>query len=116
MNIPEWVKPGLYGAASGAIAVAIIGFSWGGWMTGGAAVKMANSEAQKEVVAVLAPICVEQSKLDPQAATTLAKLKDTATYKRRDMLMETGWATMPGSTTADRKVASACLDTLAANF
>jgi hypothetical protein len=28
MQTPEWLKPGLYGAACGAVALAVIGFSW----------------------------------------------------------------------------------------
>jgi len=37
MNIPEWFKLGLYGAAAGAVALAIVDFSWGGRVTGSAA-------------------------------------------------------------------------------
>ena len=29
------VQPALWGAACGAIALAIVGFNWGGWVTGG---------------------------------------------------------------------------------
>ena len=28
MQSPEWLKPALYGAVGGAIALAIVGFSW----------------------------------------------------------------------------------------
>jgi hypothetical protein len=116
MNIPEWLKPGLYGAAVGAVALAIVGFSWGGWMTAGTAGKMAADQARLEVVAALVPICLEQSKQDPQANETLAELKAATSYKRSGMLMEAGWATMPGATDPDRIVASACMDKLAAQF
>jgi hypothetical protein len=116
MNVPAWLKPGLYGAAAGAAALAIIGFSWGGWVTDTTARKMASEQARLEVVAALVPICVEQSKQDPEVAATLARLRDASSYKRSDMLMETGWATMPGSTDANRNVASACMEKLAAQF
>jgi alpha/beta superfamily hydrolase len=66
MNTPEWLKPGLYGALAGAAALAIVGFSWGGWVTGGTAKQMAGDQARIEVVAALVPICMEQSKQDPQ--------------------------------------------------
>jgi alpha/beta superfamily hydrolase len=66
MNSPEWLKPGLYGAAAGAIALAIVGFSWGGWVTGGTAKQMASDLTRLEVVSALVPICVEQSKQDPK--------------------------------------------------
>ncbi len=116
MNTPEWLKPGLYGAAAGAAALAIVGFSWGGWLTGGTADKMASEQARLEVVSALVPICMEQSSQDPQVAATLALLKDASSYQRSDMLMKTGWATMPGSEDPNRNVARACMEKLAAQF
>ncbi len=116
MNSPEWLKPGLYGAAVGAVALAIVGFSWGGWVTGGTAEKMASEHARLEVVAALVPICIDQSGQDPQVVATLAQLKDASSYQRSDMLMEAGWATMPGSSDPNRDVARACMEKLAAQF
>ncbi len=116
MNTPEWLKPGIYGAAVGAIALATVGFAWGGWVTGGTAEKLAGNQAKLEVVAALVPICVEQSSQDPQVGDTLAELKSTSSYKRIDMLMRTGWATMPGSSNPSRDVARACVQELAAQF
>ncbi len=114
MNAPEWLKPGLYGAAVGAIAVSIVGFSWGGWVTGGTAQQLASQQAELDVVAALVPICIEQSKQDPEVVATLALLKDAHSYQRGDMLMQAGWATMPGSSAPDRDVANACAAKLTA--
>jgi hypothetical protein len=116
MKTPEWMQPGLYGAAVGAVGLAIVGFTWGGWVTGGTAQQMASQMARTEVVAALVPICMEQSKNDPKVEETLTLLKDTGRYQRNDLLMKTGWATMPGSVDPDRSVASACMDKLAAQF
>ncbi len=116
MNIPEWLKPALYGAAAGAVALAIVGFSWGGWVTGGTAKQMASDQARLEVVAALVPICMEQSSQDPKVVETLVQLKDTSSYQRSNMLMKVGWATMPGSSDPNRDVARACMDNLAAQF
>ena len=116
MNLPEWLKPAVYGAVSGAVAISIAGFSWGGWVTGGSAREMADDQARLEVVAALVPVCVEQSRLDPNAIATLASLKDETSYKRGEMLMKTGWATMPGSADPDKNVAKACMDKLAEQF
>ena len=33
MTFPEWLKPGLLGAACGAAALAVVGFSGAGWTT-----------------------------------------------------------------------------------
>lgn len=116
MKAPDWLKPALYGAAAGAVALAIAGFSWGGWVTGGTAQKMADDQARMQTVAALVPVCVEQSRLDPNAVATLASLKSASSYQRGEMLMKTGWATMPGSADPDRGVANACMATLAAQF
>ena len=116
MNLPEWLKPALYGVVAGAAAITIVGFSWGGWVTGGSAQEMAADQARLEVVAALVPICVEQSRVDPNATATLASLMDESSYKRGDMLMDTGWATMPGSADPDIRVARACMDKLAEQF
>ena len=33
MQLPDELQPALWGALCGAAAVAIVGFSWGGWVT-----------------------------------------------------------------------------------
>lgn len=116
MNTPEWLKPALYGAAAGAVAIAIVGFSWGGWVTGGTAKQMASDQARLEVVAALVPVCLQQSSEDPQVVETLAELKETSSYQRSALLMKAGWATMPGSSDPNRDVARACMEKLAAQF
>ena len=116
MKIPNWLKPGIYGAVVGALVLTTVGFAWGGWVTGATAQKMASNEARSAVIAALVPICVEQSSQDPKVVDTLARLKDTSSYQRSEMLMRTGWATMPGSSDPDRDVARACMGALAAQF
>jgi hypothetical protein len=116
MNIPEGLKPGLMGTAVGAVALAVVGFTWGGWVTGGTAKEMAADQAKLEVIAALVPICIQQSSQDPQVVETLAHLKDASSYQRSDMLMKAGWATMPGSSEPNRNVAKACIKVLAAQF
>jgi len=116
LNTPDWLKPGLYGAAVGAIALAVVGFSWGGWTTGSTAQKMAADTARQEVLAALVPICLEQSQQDPGRATVIAELRDARSYERGTLVMDAGWATMPGASEPDRAVARACMDQLAAQF
>jgi len=94
MQTPEWLKPGLYGAACGAVALAVIGFSWGGWITGGTARTMAADQSKAEVVTALSLICVDQSKRDPQLGFALSQFTEaerlltlsTATAPRRGAL------------------------------
>lgn len=110
MKTPEWLKPGLYGVACGAIAVAVIGFNWGGWVTGGTARQMAGDQSRTDMVAALTSICLDQAKRDPQLAERVALLKAASVYERGDIVMKNGWATMPGATEGSRPVASACAD------
>jgi alpha/beta superfamily hydrolase len=112
MKIPAWIKPGIYGAIIGAILVAIVGFSWGGWVTGGTAKDMATSMARDDVVAAMVPVCLDMAKTDPERATKLTTIKAADTYQRREALMEAGWATMPGREAPDRDIAKACLAAL----
>ncbi len=109
MTTPEWLKPGLYGAAIGAIAISILGFSWGGWVTGGSADKMANDMARHEVTTAMVPVCLDLASRDPARDAKLATIRSAASYNRRSKLMDAGWATVPGSETPDRDLAEACI-------
>src|SRR5581483_5449477 len=50
----------LQGAAAGAVATLIVGFYWGGWVTGGTARDMVQRASTSAVVAALSPICVDK--------------------------------------------------------
>jgi alpha/beta superfamily hydrolase len=65
----------LQGIAIGAVASMVIGFSWGGWMTGGAANKIAAERADTAVVAALTLICVEKFLQNSDAKANLAVLQ-----------------------------------------
>jgi uncharacterized membrane protein YedE/YeeE len=110
MQTPEWLRPGLYGAACGAIALAVAGFSWGGWVTGGKAREMAADQSRADVVAALSLICVDQSTRDPQVIERVAAIKAASSWSRGDLVIRNGWATMPGTAEPNRQVAVACAD------
>ncbi|MDA3889387.1 MAG: hypothetical protein PF443_11445 [Allgaiera sp.] len=109
MTTPEWLKPGIYGALIGAVFVGVVGFSWGGWMTGGGANKMASEMSHDDVIAALVPVCLDVARTDPDRIGQLATIRAAVTFRRRDALMEAGWATVPGSDAPDRDLAEACL-------
>ena len=108
----EKVKPSLWGAVGGAIVLAIIGFSWGGWVTGGTAQEMAEKLSREAVVARLAPICVEQFNQVSEKDQRLKELKKIDSWKRSDYVDKQGWATMPGEKEPDSKVSEKCADML----
>jgi len=86
----------------------IVGFNWGGWVTGGSAQIMADTLAKAAVVQRLTPICVAQFNLDPAKDQKLIVLKGTDVWQRSDYVQKQGWATMPGEAKPDSLVAEGC--------
>ena len=103
----------LQGVALGALASMVIGFSWGGWMTGGTASRLAADQADTAVVAALTPICVEKFLQNGDAKANLAALQRiSSTWEQGDYLQKGGWATQPGATSSDYHLARACAEKL----
>jgi hypothetical protein len=115
MNIPIETKPALWGMAGGAVALAIVGFSWGGWTTGGKAESTATMRANDAVVAALAPVCVDKFQRATDASANLVALKKYDTWSQGDFVEKGGWATVPGMNSSERvsAVAKACAVLLA---
>jgi hypothetical protein len=86
----------------------IIGFAWGGWVTGGTARSMAATLADEAVVKRLAPMCVTQFNHAPGADQNLKELAKTDSWQRSEYVEKQGWATMPGEEKPDSKVAEEC--------
>ncbi len=110
MKIPVETKPAAWGMAGGAIAAAIVGFTWGGWVTGGRADADANQRVNTAVVAALAPVCVERFQRAPEVAANLVALKKVDTWARGDFIEKGGWSTTPGGKASDQMsaISSAC--------
>jgi len=104
----EKITVGIWGAIGGAIVLAIIGFKWGGWVTGGTAQAMAEEMAVKAVVDRLTPICVAQFNQDPEKDQKLKELKEKDFWERDGYVEKQGWATMPTEKKPDSKVAAEC--------
>ena len=113
MQAPTWLKPAIMGAIAGGIATMIVGFNYGGWYLGSSAETLASKQSNAAVVAALVPVCISQSKIDPQGTTKLGQLVAMKTsYEQRDFVISSGWATMPASDGPNRDVASKCDDIL----
>ncbi len=91
----------------------IVGFTWGGWVTGGTAEKSATTLANTAVVERLSSICVAQFELDPAKVEKLVALKAASSYQQGTYVKDQGWSIMPGEEQSDTKVATACAKTLA---
>lgn len=109
-TMPTQTKPFLWGVATGALALLITGFGWGGWVSGSQATKIAGEHADAALVTALTPICVDQFQRSANASANLAELKGLdRSWDQRKYVSEGGWATMPGSTKKpDRNLAAAC--------
>jgi hypothetical protein len=66
---------GLWGAAAGAVALAIVGFTWGGWSTSGGTAKQVEAAVQTALI----PGCVKEVMADPTAVAEL-KVKRVTDY------------------------------------
>ena len=109
----EKIKLGSWSAIGGAVVLAIIGFTWGGWVSAGTAREMAEEMAGEAVVDRLTPICVAQFNQDPEKDQKLKELKETDSWKRDGYVEKQGWATIPGEKKAESKVADKCAQQLA---
>ena len=58
MRVPVWIKPAVWGAIFGAVAIMIVGFSWMGWNLGGTTKRLVAEGSESAVVAALTPFCV----------------------------------------------------------
>jgi hypothetical protein len=96
MQLPVWTKPAVNGAIVGAIATMIIGFSWGGWTTGGTAKSMAEKAALDASTKIVSSLCVNKFAASPDAKAKLAALKEESSWKRSDFIEEGGWSTIAG--------------------
>ena len=72
---------GLWGAAAGAAALAIVGFTWGDWYTA----KGAAQHVQAAVQTALIPTCVKEVMADP---ASVAELKVKRAYDYDDVVRD----------------------------
>jgi hypothetical protein len=87
-------------------------FGWGGWTLGSTAKEIAGKSASSAVIAALAPICVDKFQRATGAEASLAELKKVSSWEQATFVEKGGWATLPGSDTANSSVARACAELL----
>jgi hypothetical protein len=113
MKTPTWLKPAIWGAIAGGIITVVLGFNQGGWLLGSSAERLAVQRSEAAVTEALIPICVSQSKLDPDGTAKLAQFGAIASpYERRDFVMKAGWATVPAAVEPNSSLAGACAEVL----
>lgn len=118
MKLPSWLKPAGWGVVLGAIAWWIV-LAWGfGWVSAGAAERMAADRTQTAVVAAVTPYCVARFEQQPNVLASWKALKKSAEgYNQGDFLVKGGWAALPSlklDTDTANAIAGACADKLLA--
>ena len=98
----------------GAVALAVVGFNWGGWMTSSKAEAAASTRADTAVVEALAPVCVAKFRGDAAVDANLVALKKVDSWSQGDFIEKGGWASVVDSkaTVQISSVAKACGDIL----
>jgi hypothetical protein len=102
-------KAVLFWACAGSVLVAtIVGFSWGGWVTGGSAREMAEESAAQARQELAAAVCVDRFMAAPDVGDQLTALKEiTSPYARGKFVEDGGWAIIvPASSPTDYKARS----------
>ncbi len=98
-----------------AAATMIVGFTWGGWVTGGTSRTAADAAGEIARGELASAVCVERFNTAPDAASKLIEFKALSdSYKKRQFIEAGGWATMPGQTSPDSRIAAGCSTALSA--
>lgn len=108
----EKIKTGVWSAIGGGIITMIIGFSWGGWVSGKTAIDMSEETARIAIIERLTPICVGLANQDVEKTATLETLKEANSWDRGKIIMDHGWATIPFENEPDSSVADNCSEKL----
>ena len=103
-----WFKPRAWAFVLGSVVTMILGFTVGGWTTGGTADRLATERSQTAIIAALVPVCLDKSKADPASTKKLTALRAlNSSFDQRDAVLNDGWATIGGGE-ANREVADLC--------
>ncbi|MBC7157822.1 MAG: hypothetical protein H5U20_09965 [Rhodobacteraceae bacterium] len=100
-------------AAGAAVLTMVIGFSYGGWKTGGSADKMASEAATAARNELAALVCVENFAAAPDAIALRDEMLAETSFRQRGFVEGQSWALMPGETSANRQVADLCARAIA---
>jgi hypothetical protein len=116
-------KAVLFWACAGSVVVAtIVGFSWGGWVTGGSAREMAEESAAQARHELASVVCVDRFMAAPDAGDQLTALKEITSSRAQGKFVEDGgWAIIvPANSPTDyearadhREAAELCAEELA---
>ncbi|PRD41717.1 hypothetical protein C5748_19835 [Phyllobacterium phragmitis] len=85
-----------WSVAGAVVLTMIVGFTAGGWTTGGTAAEMAAKSARTARTELVANLCVENFVNASGASQNLATLKEMSSYKRDNFIEDGGWNKLAG--------------------
>ncbi|MGE0744215.1 MAG: hypothetical protein AB7K86_03160 [Rhodospirillales bacterium] len=94
------------------VATLIVGFTIGGWVTGGTARDMAETAADDARAELAAAVCVDEFMGRPDARAQLASLRESSYWERDTIIEKGGFATPPGIEEPISGAASLCVSRL----
>jgi hypothetical protein len=97
-----------WSCAACAVATMIVGFTWGGWVTGGTAEKMSGAAASTARAELAATMCVSRFMSGTDMVAQLAALKASNSWNRDDLIDKGGWTTPPGAEKPIQGAADLC--------
>jgi len=102
-----------WSCAACVVATMVVGFTWGGWVTGGSAQERADKAAQQAVAQLAADICFKRYLAAPDARASLTALGEESSYRRDGILEDGGWVTLADRDKPISGAAELCADQLA---
>lgn len=104
----------LWSCAGCVAATMLIGFTAGGWVTGGTANEMAENASENARAEVVASLCVDKFLTTANASDRLAELKEASSWKRDDLIEDGGFIKIAGLEETVSGASDLCADKLAA--
>ena len=93
-----------WSCAGAAALTLIVGFGFGGWVTGGTAQERAETSTHDAVAELAADVCAHRVLASADAASVYGELKEARSWERRRLLEEAGWTTFGN---ADKPISGA---------
>ena len=96
-----------------AVLTMIVGFTWGGWVTGGTARENVETATEDATAKLASSICAYRFLRGPEASAQLAALKEASSWERDSLIEDAGWVTFASMDSPVRGAADLCADQLA---
>jgi hypothetical protein len=99
-------------AGGASVLTMVLGFTVGGWVTGGAADRMALEARTGGQAELAAAVCAANFRESPTARQAHAELTALSATRQRQFVLDQPWAQVPGAQAVSRAAAELCARTI----